>query len=328
MSHNEGISINSIPVCSIIMPCYNVEQYLVRAIESVLKQSFKDFELLVVIDGSPDNSQTIAESYARSDDRVKVLIKENGGVSSARNFGLKLARGKYIYFMDPDDWVCPNLLEKNIFLLEKEKSDIVIFGLYNMINGIFNSKLQLPNKKISRGDCFSLGQNELKAFGYGCNKIYKKKIIDKNNLWFNESLALWEDCVFNFNYINCAKSYVMNSECFYFYNIYEGSASHKSHSDYTNYIAAYKKSALDYINVYRPKNKKQALVFIYALFLDVFSYELSKSKNELFEKQFDYYYSKVKDLGFTGLKIRKLLAYHATKYRLHFLLKIYRKLIK
>ena len=88
------------PKVSIILPCYNVEKYLARSIESALAQSYTDFELLVIIDGSPDNSKSIAEQYAQQDDRVKVFEKENGGLSDARNYGIERAKGEFIYFMD------------------------------------------------------------------------------------------------------------------------------------------------------------------------------------------------------------------------------------
>ena len=318
--------LNSHVVCSIIMPCYNVEMHIGKAIESVLQQSLTNFELLVVIDGSPDNSKKIAEEYAVKDSRVKVLVKENGGVSSARNFGLDNASGKYIYFIDPDDWIEPDLLEKNIALLESEQSDLVVFGIFNTYDGVVKSKVELKSQTIVKGQSFELLRDELKAFGYSWNKVYKKAIIDKNNLRFNEALPLWEDCVFNFSYLKSTSSYTLSSSCYYYYNIYEGSASHKSYPDYTCYIQAYQDAALAFIEKYNPVNKSASHVSVYSLFLDVLYSELIKNKNTLFKSQFASYFDKVKNLSFSGLSFKKIIVYYAVRYQLYFMLIIYRKL--
>ncbi|WP_283786885.1 glycosyltransferase family 2 protein [Bermanella sp. WJH001] len=319
---NNGTQID----CSIVMPCFNVEGYIGRAIESVLQQSFTNFELLVVIDGSPDKSQQIAEAYAARDNRVKVFLKNNGGVSSARNYGLKKATGKYVYFIDPDDWIKPNLLKENIELLERCDSDLVVFGILNTYAGVVESMLKLESQTVSKGQSFELQRDVIKAFGYSWNKIYKRQIIDREQIAFDESLVLWEDCVFNFTYLQKIESYTLNKECYYHYNIYEGSASHKSYTDYKNYINAYEKSAIGFINVFEPRNKMQSIGYVYSLFLDVLYSELIKSKNTLFQHQFDYYFNKVRLLRFSGLSLKKVVIYHLVRYKLVFLLNIYRSI--
>ena len=113
---------------SVIVPVYNVEKYLPACLDSLLAQTYPDFELLCVNDGSPDGSQAILEQYAQKDSRVRVFCKENGGVSAARNFGLEQARGTYISFMDADDLVVPQYLER---LLEEIKQ----IGLRNSAEG-------------------------------------------------------------------------------------------------------------------------------------------------------------------------------------------------
>lgn len=321
---NESIQID----CSIIMPCFNVEGYVGRAIESVLQQSFTNFELLVVIDGSPDKSQQIAEAYAERDNRIKVLVKKNGGVSSARNYGLKKATGKYVYFIDPDDWVKPNLLEENIGLIDRCDSDLLVFGILNTYGGIVKSMLKLESQTVSKEQPFELQRNVIKAFGYSWNKIYKRQIIEREKIAFDESLALWEDCVFNFTYLQKIERYTLNSECYYHYNIYEGSASHKSYPDYDNFINAYEQSAIGFINVFQPKNKIQSTCYVYSLFLDVLYSELTKSKNTLFQQQFDFYFGKLKALRFSGLGLKRVLIYHLIHYKLVFLLKIYKSIKK
>ena len=116
------------PKISVIMPVYNVEKYLSRAIESILKQSFTDFEFLIVDDGSPDCCGRICDEYASRDTRIKVIHKENGGAPSARNVAMEQARGQYLYFLDSDDWAEPEMLGDLYALAEKTGSEMVVAG--------------------------------------------------------------------------------------------------------------------------------------------------------------------------------------------------------
>jgi len=116
------------PKVSIILPVYNVEKYIAKSIQSVLNQTYQDFELLVIIDGSPDNSKQIAESF--KDDRITIYEKPNGGLSDARNYGLERAKGEFVYFMDSDDWIEPNLLKDTVCVFEKNEIDFVVFGYF------------------------------------------------------------------------------------------------------------------------------------------------------------------------------------------------------
>ena len=109
---------------SVIVPVYNVEEYLPSCIESVLNQTFSDFELILVNDGSPDNSLSILEEYAVKDERIKIINKENGGLSSARNCAIPLAQGEYIGFVDSDDWIDLDFYEKLYNTAKKYKAEI------------------------------------------------------------------------------------------------------------------------------------------------------------------------------------------------------------
>ena len=113
---------------SFILPVYNVEKYVRRAIDSLLAQTMPDFEAIFVDDGSPDRSADIISEAAAHDSRLRLIRKENGGVASARNAGLDAARGKYIFFLDPDDWVEPDAAEQLADAADSEDADIVIFG--------------------------------------------------------------------------------------------------------------------------------------------------------------------------------------------------------
>lgn len=121
------------PMVSIIMPVYNVEKYIRGSIDSVLAQTYTDFELIIVDDGSPDYSPQICDEYASKNNRIRVIHKLNGGLSSARNTGVDHANGKYILFIDSDDTIEPDLLEKVVPVAEKENADVTIFGIKTVV---------------------------------------------------------------------------------------------------------------------------------------------------------------------------------------------------
>lgn len=135
---NEGLErrASASPTISVIIPVYNAEKYLRRCIDSVLSQTFTDFELLLIDDGSKDKSGAICDEYAAKDSRVRVFHKENGGVSSARNMGLDNACGNYIAFVDADDWIDGNMYYEMFAAINESKSDIVCCDyLYEYENG-------------------------------------------------------------------------------------------------------------------------------------------------------------------------------------------------
>ena len=111
---------------SIIMPVYKVEEYVGKAIESILAQTFTDFEFLIVDDGTPDRSGEICDAYAKKDHRIRVIHKENGGAPSARNTAIDIAQGKYVYFLDSDDWAEPQMLADMYELAEKHQAQLVV----------------------------------------------------------------------------------------------------------------------------------------------------------------------------------------------------------
>ena len=115
---------------SVIMPVYNVEAYVAKAIESMLAQTLTDFEFLIVDDGTKDKSGIICDEYAKKDSRIHVIHKENGGAPSARNTAIDIAKGKYMYFMDSDDWAEPTMLEDMYALAEKNAAQLVVCGFY------------------------------------------------------------------------------------------------------------------------------------------------------------------------------------------------------
>lgn len=206
---------------SVILPCYNVEKYIARSIQSILDQTYSDFELLVVIDGSPDNSKQIAETF--TDSRIKIFEKENGGLSDARNYGLERANGEFIYFMDSDDWIEPDLLEENLKIVEEENLDFVVFGYIqddeDKQGNVISSKKVIPKlDKLTKGDKnIEIDSHHIGLIGYAWNKIYRKSFIDKYNFRFEKGTSLIEDILFNAPIYQVSSVIRFNKAAYYHY---------------------------------------------------------------------------------------------------------------
>lgn len=158
---------------SIIVPVYKVEKYLKRCVDSILNQSYKDIEIILVDDGSPDNCPKMCDDYAMLDNRIITLHKENGGLSSARNYGLKNIHGDYIFFIDSDDWLAnENVLSNFIQKAEQEKSDLV-FGLINTASDVKITPKKM-NRKFNSPDLFLFSNPYLFT---AWNKLFSKSLI-------------------------------------------------------------------------------------------------------------------------------------------------------
>lgn len=199
---------------SIIIPVYNVERYLHECIDSVLSSTFKDFELLLVDDGSSDTSGSICDEYAQQDSRIRVFHKSNGGPSSARNLGIELCRASWITFVDADDLVSPTFFN-NLWQITNDCPDVdfVQGGCTNYISGSPSSVEQKYDDVISREKGYLF-----KNFrGLTFSKFFKKNILDDNNLRFDERLRSAEDLQFTLDYVCHVGRYAFSSETGYFY---------------------------------------------------------------------------------------------------------------
>lgn len=211
------------PKVSIILPCYNVEKYIAKSIESVLSQTFQNFELLIINDGTPDNSMEIARGY--KDPRIKIFDKENGGLSDARNYGIERAQGEYIYFMDSDDWIEPTLLADNLPIIESEDLDFIVFGYIQDDadkdgNLIQSTSVTPPNKIYNKANRDLLIDTHLLGLlGYAWNKIYKKSFLNEHSLRFEKGTSLIEDILFNTQvYINSDKLRFVDKAYYHYSN--------------------------------------------------------------------------------------------------------------
>ncbi len=203
------------PEISIIVPVYNAEKYLRHCIESILAQTFTDFELLLINDGSSDSSELICDEYARIDKRVKVYHKKNGGVSTARNLGLEKSRGKYITFSDSDDLLVNTAFQTYIDAFSNDCNiDVVKTGYYQEpANG--NPPQQFSSKHDvildNKSDFLSfLMFDESNYNGFLWNECLRKEIVEKHR--FDESINWCEDHIFSFTcFYNARKIYISKS---------------------------------------------------------------------------------------------------------------------
>ena len=199
---------------SIIIPVYKAEMFFDDCVSSILAQSYGDFELILVDDGSPDQCPELCEKWAATDSRIKVIHKQNGGVSSARNSGLDIASGEYVCFVDSDDTLPVDGLHSLVSSIEQNKVDVV-FGTFQFQYG---NKLLPHASRLSKGTY--LFKNVLKDFiddgtlsgfllGSACAALYKKKVIMENHLRFVEGLKNNEDGLFNFELALLADSFAI-----------------------------------------------------------------------------------------------------------------------
>lgn len=207
---------------SIIIPVYNAEKYLRKCIGSVIAQTCKDWEMILINDGSKDDSLAICQEYAEMDERIRVIDKENGGPSSARNKGLEEARGKYVYFMDADDWIEKNFLESffNLNLNPNDDNyDIIFQGFVRESSGGREDKsfaMNADTSIMSKEEIICRLYKE-HVYGWSWCKLFRREIIDKYHLRFDESLRLWEDELFTTEFLQHAdKIKTINSHLYHY----------------------------------------------------------------------------------------------------------------
>jgi len=212
---------------SVIVPVYNVEKYLRQCLDSIVKQTFTDFECICVNDGSTDNSLSILEEYSKKDNRFKVVYQENKGLCSARNTGLKYITSQYITFIDSDDFVSSDYLENLLNVAIKENSDIV-YCRHKMYYSLDNKYESGPNKeKLNKlFSQYEIAQNTEKTkyildivenSRSACMKLYKVETLKKNNLSFFENIYAEEDYAFNIVYNLFSTNISFLDEELYFY---------------------------------------------------------------------------------------------------------------
>lgn len=266
------------PEISVIIPFYNSEKYLNECIDSVLRQTFEDFEVICVDDCSSDNSVEIIKEYSKKDNRVRLLQNEqNSGPGASRNLGLNNAKGNYIFFLDSDDFICIEILKILYDTLKETDSDIVISKTLTFCDDEFNEELQ--KKVYGLGNYFMkeepvrkfvvTPENYYEAFvRTSCliwGKLYKKEFFTKNHLnYIEKKVYNHEDLCFLFKLLACEPTITVVEDIGVMYRIREDSLSFANvekkgliyHQDNINLGL---RDAIDYINKYIPSPKKEKI---------------------------------------------------------------------
>ncbi len=206
------------PKISIIIPIYKAEKYLHKCVDSILSQTFKDFELLLIDDGSPDNSGKICDEYAAKDSRIRVFHKKNGGVGSARQFGLDNAFGEYTINADPDDWVEVTMLEELYKKAKENDSDVVMCDYWIE----YQSQQKLCKLNITDTSCNGLIRRLVSGSLHGslCNKLIRRDFITSNNIRFAKGLNICEDLTMCLMVLNHGAKVEYLDSAFYHYDKY------------------------------------------------------------------------------------------------------------
>jgi glycosyltransferase involved in cell wall biosynthesis len=255
------------PVLSIIVPVYNSEKSLVKCLDSILAQTFKNFECIVVDDGSSDRSPVICDEYADKDTRIIVIHKKNEGVSTARNDGIRAACGKYIAFVDSDDYIMPEMYSLLTEKIEHEKGDTVCCG-YTLKKKEYLPPSGFRHTSIAQ-TVFQLERAEL--FGLVWNKLYILKIIKESHILFPDGYYFGEDMFFNLQYFSAITSVCCIDKALYVYCENSASVS-KIRPPLEQCLARFNNNSSQIIRL--PENKGEqyinrilALDFTYTVFL-------------------------------------------------------------
>ncbi|MDR0300032.1 MAG: glycosyltransferase [Streptococcaceae bacterium] len=248
----EKTKFNSQPLISVIIPVYNVKKYLMECFDSIQHQTYSNIEIILIDDGSTDGSSEICDELKNSDSRVKVIHKENAGLGFARNSGLELAIGKYVCFIDSDDFVTSDYIQKLYVAIESSEATVAYCGYYDYYseknfkkNERYYDNVVFEGNEIGKVLAGMIGAPpEEKKIAYqsmsACFSLYRMKIIKENNLHFySERELASEDILFNVEYLVHAKKVVCISDALYFYR--HTVPSSLTHSFSINKFEVYKK---------------------------------------------------------------------------------------
>lgn len=220
------MSVNSynIGLVSIIVPIFNSEKYVLKCLSSLKQQSYSNIEVIIVNDGSTDNTKTICQNYIIYDKHFHLINTQHMGVSHARNVGIKLSKGQYIIFVDGDDFVSHDYVETLVHSIKELNVDLVCADYYTVENDKINN--DFSDKKTEILDniaAINLLHNDKYFCGYLWNKIFIKQIIISNNLSFDTRVKIWEDMLFCLEYLLCIKNIAYIHKRIYYYVIHSDS---------------------------------------------------------------------------------------------------------
>ena len=319
---------------SIIVPVYNAGQYLEKCVKSIINQTYDNLEIILVNDGSTDNSLEICKRFTESDKRISLINKENGGVSSARNRGIDKASGDYIGFVDSDDYISVDMYEKLLDSILKNEADISECGYY-MVDSSYNLTDELRLKDTVITGSYNCSYNYLignNATNFNWNKLYKASIFE--NVRFPK-LKYSEDFVVNVKaHYYCNKKVTINDCCYYYYNNETSAVNQEFNNSKLDIIHA-GQAALKFINKKYPDLNNYLYLFILNNIRTLYE-QLQESKGNkkreyarTLSRQYKRYYSYLKieivDVAISKKTLFALKLFYFSPKLYYFINKMYRK---
>lgn len=336
---------------SIIVPVYNAEKYLAKCIESIINQTYSNLEIILINDGSTDNSLEICNIYSKQDNRIKIIDKKNEGVSVARNLGIETSRGKWISFIDSDDWVDKDMFEKMAMKAKNSNFDIVICNCYinkdgnEHKNSALSSEDLIFNKdgiNILQNKFLCKGVKEYRPYVWGIGapwcKIYSSKLIKENNINFVPGLTRNEDGLFNLYAFEYSNKVLYLPDSYYHYRVLSESLSH---SKQNNIIVNTEKNLYELIkfrdkfnkdNIFHDGINARIITATQQYLKDYFFYDINMNSYKDMKKELlmlmkkDLYANACKKIKYSVMTLSEKLYCFCFKYKLIFILLLMVKL--
>lgn len=295
---------------SVIVPVYNVEKYLHKCVDSIINQTYKDLEIILVDDGSPDNCPKICDEYAQKDNRIKVIHKENGGLSSARNAGLQVAIGDYIAFVDSDDYIDEHMYEKMYQAIQSSKCDICMCGckiVKEQGKVLYQSSFACDMYNINE----IIGKFVISLQTSVCNKLVSRNLIQGNK--FMEGKVHGEDLLFCLNILNNTVEMVTIQDCCYYYVKHNDSITTKKFSSKAFDEVWCKDKAYSIIQDKFPMFQQQANIWRFRARMNLIRKITASDNKKAYKEEYSMYKKWVKDNYLTvknKLKGKEKMEYH------------------
>lgn len=284
---------------SVIVPIYKVEKYVNQCVDSIINQTYKNLEIILVDDGSPDNCPNICDDYARADSRIKVVHKKNGGLMSARQAGLKAATGDYVGFVDGDDYIKENMYEKFADAIEKYNPDMALCEFwfsYPDKNEGSSQKLtrQYFNKPQLEKEVYPTMLFKDKFYSFGINpccwsKVFKKKLLEDNLYKVTPEIKIGEDAAFTYPCLLDADSIAYIDDYLYYYRINPQSMTKSYDENYHNTILIPYDILKEKFSEYDSEILNQLNYFLIYLFNGVVRNEASPKSQKSLKEKLDIY---------------------------------------
>lgn len=283
------------PIISVIVPVYKVEPYIDRCIDSIVNQTYRNLEIILVDDGSPDRCPEICESWAEKDSRIKVIHKENGGLSAARNCGIECCHGDYIGFVDSDDWIEPDMYEKLYNTIVKYNVPLAMGGRFDIYENCLTDK-----KRTTYGNEKVISAQQLlpkMLLGDGCDSVAWDKLYHKS-LWKEIRFPdgeIFEDIAIMYKLIIKANKIAICDDPLYNYYHRSGSITESSFNPAYLAYPKHTRKMLEEIAVMHPDLERYA-IYSHIRALRTVLFKLSFAEKSIFEKYKDVYYSHMREL--------------------------------